>query len=371
MQQVVAERLSVRASGFPRRSSAWSSAAPAQALAVQRNWHDAASRANPGAVSHIRPASSARRRRGRRGTLKRGKEPVQRPGVEEGEIASSGGRLESSLAAQAFAAHRSRRRNRQRAARAVCSHGSPAWQAAYRCPPVLRRAAGEVVSEGHARQARRQPSTIADGVKLTAPDIVFQTARPASACLSGNSEMTLPATIGPALKSRPCSRCRSHELPDRARRRCIARISIRLRCRSAPAVGQDRWLEDCAYCPQAQRYDTGVEATKLMVDRGRGRSAKQAKGRGRLAFAWARPGVRRTTGYPKVAAMIREVKALAWRPAPRSACCRTRRRGRCEAGLDYYNHNLDTAPEFYGEIIHTREMQDCLDTPGARGATRA
>jgi len=122
--------------------------------------------------------------------------------------------------------------------------------------------------------------------------------------------------------------------------------------------------EDCAYCPQAQRYHTGVEAQKLMSTEAVLEKAKQAKAAGASRFcigaAWRSPKDR---DIPKVAAMIREVKALGLETcatlgmlsAPQAQALKS-------AGLDYYNHNIDTDPEYYGDIIHTREMQDRLDT---------
>ena len=122
--------------------------------------------------------------------------------------------------------------------------------------------------------------------------------------------------------------------------------------------------EDCGYCPQAARYHTGVDATKLMPTEAVLDKARQAKAAGASRFcmgaAWRSPKDR---DIPKVAAMIAEVKALGLETcatlgmlsAPQAQALR-------DAGLDYYNHNLDTAPEFYGEIIHTREFQDRLDT---------
>ncbi len=122
--------------------------------------------------------------------------------------------------------------------------------------------------------------------------------------------------------------------------------------------------EDCAYCPQAARYHTGVTATKLMdVDEVLAK-AKQAKAAGASRFcmgaAWRSPKDR---DIPKVAAMIREVKALGLETcATLGMLNQTQAHALKEAGLDYYNHNLDTDPEFYGAIIHTREVQDRLDT---------
>jgi len=124
--------------------------------------------------------------------------------------------------------------------------------------------------------------------------------------------------------------------------------------------------EDCAYCPQAQRYHTGVDATKLMsTDEVVGR-ARQAKAAGASRFcmgaAWRSPKDR---DIPKVAAMVREVKALGLETcATLGMLSNAQAHALRDAGLDYYNHNLDTAPEFYGEIVHTRGYQDRLDTLG-------
>lgn len=122
--------------------------------------------------------------------------------------------------------------------------------------------------------------------------------------------------------------------------------------------------EDCAYCPQAQRYHTGVEAQKLMevdavLERAR---AARAAGASRFCMgaAWRGPKDR---DIPKVAEIVREVKKLGMETC---ATLGLLGEGHAEAlkaaGLDYYNHNLDTAPDYYGEIIHTREFDDRLDT---------
>jgi biotin synthase len=122
--------------------------------------------------------------------------------------------------------------------------------------------------------------------------------------------------------------------------------------------------EDCAYCPQAARYATGVEAEKLMSLDAVLAKAEQAKAAGASRFcmgaAWRSPKDR---DIPKIAAMVGAVKSLGMETCatlgmltqPQADALRS-------AGLDYYNHNLDSAPEFYGEIIHTREYQDRLDT---------
>jgi len=122
--------------------------------------------------------------------------------------------------------------------------------------------------------------------------------------------------------------------------------------------------EDCAYCPQAQRYHTGVDATKLMSTEAVLEKAKQAKAAGASRFcmgaAWRSPKDR---DIPKVAAMIREVKSLGLETCATLGMLSGEQAQKLkDAGLDYYNHNLDTAPEFYNEIIRTREFQDRLDT---------
>ena len=122
--------------------------------------------------------------------------------------------------------------------------------------------------------------------------------------------------------------------------------------------------EDCGYCPQAARYHTGVDATKLMSTQAVLEQARQAKAAGASRFcmgaAWRSPKDR---DIPKVAQMVREVKALGLETcATLGMLTGTQATALKAAGLDYYNHNLDTAPEFYGEIIHTRDYQDRLDT---------
>ena len=122
--------------------------------------------------------------------------------------------------------------------------------------------------------------------------------------------------------------------------------------------------EDCAYCPQSARYATGLKAEKLMsldvvLDK-----ARQAKAAGATRFcmgaAWRSP---KDKDVEKVAAMVGAVKALGMETcATLGMLSGDQAQTLKSAGLDYYNHNLDTAPDFYGEIIHTREYQDRLDT---------
>ena len=122
--------------------------------------------------------------------------------------------------------------------------------------------------------------------------------------------------------------------------------------------------EDCAYCPQAARYHTGVKAEKLMSLDAVMDKARAAKAAGATRFcmgaAWRSP---KDKDVVKVAEMVNAVRALGMETcatlgmlsAPQAQQLKS-------AGLDYYNHNLDTAPEYYSQIIHTREFQDRLDT---------
>src|SRR5690606_15424522 len=122
--------------------------------------------------------------------------------------------------------------------------------------------------------------------------------------------------------------------------------------------------EDCAYCPQAQRYHTGVDAQKLMSTEDVLAKARQAKDAGASRFcmgaAWRSPKDR---DIPKVAEMIAGVKALGLETCATLGMLTGEQAGALKAaGLDYYNHNIDTDPEYYGDIIRTREMQDRFDT---------
>jgi biotin synthase len=122
--------------------------------------------------------------------------------------------------------------------------------------------------------------------------------------------------------------------------------------------------EDCAYCPQAARYSTGVKAEKLMSVEAVVARAQAAKDAGASRFcmgaAWRSPKDRDVV---KVAEIVRAVKALGLQTCATLGMLTQPQADKLKsAGLDYYNHNLDTAPEFYGEIIHTREYQDRLDT---------
>jgi biotin synthase len=122
--------------------------------------------------------------------------------------------------------------------------------------------------------------------------------------------------------------------------------------------------EDCGYCPQAARYHTGVESQDLLPLDEVVAAARAARDHGATRFcmgaAWRGPKAR---DLAPVLDMVREVKALGL-----ETCCTLGmlKDGQAEAlrdaGLDYYNHNLDTAPEFYGDVITTRDYRDRLDT---------
>ena len=122
--------------------------------------------------------------------------------------------------------------------------------------------------------------------------------------------------------------------------------------------------EDCAYCPQSAKFETGVKAEKLMDLDGVLAEARAAKAGGASRFcmgaAWRSPKER---DLDKVCEMVEGVKALGMETCVTLGMLtggQARRLKDC--GLDYYNHNLDTSPEFYGEIITTRTYQDRLDT---------
>ena len=122
--------------------------------------------------------------------------------------------------------------------------------------------------------------------------------------------------------------------------------------------------EDCGYCPQAARYHTGVEATKLMDIEEVLEAAKAAKEAGSNRFcmgaAWREPKDR---DIEKVAAMIKGVKELGLETcATLGMLEKDQAQALSDAGLDYYNHNLDTSEDFYGSVINTRTYQDRLDT---------
>ena len=122
--------------------------------------------------------------------------------------------------------------------------------------------------------------------------------------------------------------------------------------------------EDCGYCPQSAHYDTGVTAEKMMPVEEVVAAAQAAKDSGATRFcmgaAWRAPKDR---DLDAVEDMVKAVKALGMETCATLGMLKEEQAERLRsAGLDYYNHNLDTAPEFYGDIISTRDYQDRLDT---------
>ncbi len=122
--------------------------------------------------------------------------------------------------------------------------------------------------------------------------------------------------------------------------------------------------EDCAYCPQSARYDTGVEAETLLDAKTVLQAAKKAKASGATRFcmgaAWRAPKDR---DLNKVIPLIEAVKGLGMESCVTLGMLKATQAEQLKrAGLDYYNHNLDTSPDYYGEVITTRTYQDRLDT---------
>jgi biotin synthase len=122
--------------------------------------------------------------------------------------------------------------------------------------------------------------------------------------------------------------------------------------------------EDCAYCPQSVHHDTGLKAEKLMDVEDVLAAAQVAKQNGATRFcmgaAWRNPKDRH---LEPIKDMIRGVKAMGLETCVTLGMLETHQaQSLRDAGLDYYNHNLDTSPEFYGQIISTRTYQDRLET---------
>jgi biotin synthase len=125
--------------------------------------------------------------------------------------------------------------------------------------------------------------------------------------------------------------------------------------------------EDCAYCPQSVRFDTGLQPTELMEIEAVAERARQARDAGATRFcmgaAYRAP---KAKDLHKVAAMIRAVQALGLETcATLGMLTPQQARELKQAGLDFYNHNLDTSAEYYAKIITTRTYQDRLDTLNA------
>jgi biotin synthase len=122
--------------------------------------------------------------------------------------------------------------------------------------------------------------------------------------------------------------------------------------------------EDCGYCPQSVHHDTGLEAERLLDVEAVVAAARRAKQAGATRFcmgaAWRNP---RGRNFERVLEMVRSVRATGLETCVTLGMLDAEQtRQLQEAGLDYYNHNLDTSPEFYGEIITTRTYGDRLET---------
>jgi biotin synthase len=122
--------------------------------------------------------------------------------------------------------------------------------------------------------------------------------------------------------------------------------------------------EDCAYCPQSARYDTALPATGLLDLETVLAAAQEAKDAGATRFcmgaAWRSP---RDRDLERVCALVEGVKALGLETCVTLGMLTASQSQRLKAaGLDYYNHNLDTSPEFYGNVISTRTYDDRLQT---------
>lgn len=122
--------------------------------------------------------------------------------------------------------------------------------------------------------------------------------------------------------------------------------------------------EDCAYCPQSTRYDTGLEVEQLMEVQKVLEQARAAAASGATRFcmgaAWRSP---KSRDMPQVIAMVKGVRELGLESCMTLGMLSQEQASElADAGLDYYNHNLDTSPEFYGDVITTRTYQDRLET---------
>ena len=122
--------------------------------------------------------------------------------------------------------------------------------------------------------------------------------------------------------------------------------------------------EDCGYCSQSAHYDAGVKATRLMDQADVVATAQRAKEAGAsrfcMAAAWRNP---KEKDLDRVCEMVSAVKGLGMETCATLGMLTQDQASRLrDAGLDFYNHNVDTSPEFYGNIITTRTMQDRLDT---------
>src|SRR4249919_2955873 len=268
-------------------------------------------------------------------------------------------------------------RGKAQPGQAIRFHGSEARQARHKSRVACPRSPQPRQRGGHsaARSGAKDPSTCGRGLGLTGAGMISRLPRrpccrrrkspmpeislsPVAASASLRHDWTRPEVL--ALFALPFT-----ELLHRAGTVHRGHFDpAEVQVSTLLSVKTGGCPEDCGYCPQAARYHTGVDATKLMATDDVVAKAQQAKAAGATRFcmgaAWRSPKDR---DIPKVAAMIREVKALGLETcATLGMLSESQAHALRDAGLDYYNHNLDTAPDFYGEIIHTREFQDRLDT---------
>ncbi|WP_294257377.1 biotin synthase BioB [uncultured Sphingomonas sp.] len=122
--------------------------------------------------------------------------------------------------------------------------------------------------------------------------------------------------------------------------------------------------EDCGYCSQSVHADTGLKATKLMDPRAVLQAAAQAKDHGSTRFcmgaAWRNPKDR---DMPAIVEMVKGVRAMGMETCMTLGMLTDdQAKTLADAGLDYYNHNIDTSPERYGEVITTRSFEERLET---------
>jgi biotin synthase len=130
------------------------------------------------------------------------------------------------------------------------------------------------------------------------------------------------------------------------------------------SIKTGRCSEDCGYCSQSAHHKTSLESEMLINVNDVVKAAKQAKDKGAERFcmgaAWARPNKR---DFPKVVEMIKQVKALDMESCVTLGMLDKEQVAELkDVGLDYYNHNLDTSPEYYENVVTTRTYQDRLDT---------
>ncbi len=130
------------------------------------------------------------------------------------------------------------------------------------------------------------------------------------------------------------------------------------------SIKTGRCSEDCGYCPQSARHDTGLENEDLLPLDEVLQQARAAKAKGSSRFcmgaAWRGPKDR---DIEPVVEMVKGVKALGMETCLTLGMLSEAQTERLkQAGLDYYNHNLDTSPEYYGEVITTRTYEDRLET---------